>query len=102
MDSGGKEICALLLEDINGEQEIFRLPNWSNVSTAFFVAKSELQIVEHYAEREDKKILAFIHSHHSSPQISQADRRGLKYSKYPWVVVCLGPTGLEVKNYKAL
>ena len=62
-DAGGKEICAVLLQDIYGEQQVIRLPNWSIEPNGFFIAKSELQRVERYAEREGHNILAFIHSH---------------------------------------
>ena len=99
-DAGGKEICAVLLQDIYGEQQVIRLPNWSIEPNGFFIAKSELQRVERYAEREGHNILAFIHSHISSLRLSKEDRRSFQNSKYPWIVVCIGPSGLKSRFYE--
>ena len=99
-DSGGREICAVVLEDRQGGQEVIRVRNWSRDVDGFFIATSELRRIERYAERQGCKVLAFIHSHSSSLELSDRDRRSLEHSKYPWMVVCLGAFGLQTTFYE--
>jgi proteasome lid subunit RPN8/RPN11 len=99
LDARGGELCALLLEDCQRQQEVVRVRNWDRESDSFFVARSEVQRVERYAERKGCKIIAFIHSHRSGLELSDTDRKSLAHSKYPWMVICLGKSGLEVKFY---
>ena len=101
-DSGGREICAVLLENVKGDQAAVRVPNWSRDFDSFFVARSEIKRIERYAERNGYKILAFIHSHRSSLELSDTDRMSLEHSNYPWVIVILSDSGLHTRFYESL
>lgn len=99
-DAGDREFCALLLQHPDGQQEVIRLPNWSEDRFAFFVSTSELRRIERFASRVGAKVLAFIHSHISSLDLSDTDQEYLHHSKYNWVVVIMQDGSIRTKVYE--
>lgn len=97
----GREFCAFLLQGEHGMQEIFRVLNVDGLWGSFQVPDSELDRVETYAQCQGMTIGAFIHSHHSSIDMSPADVRSHARSRYPWIVVHAGPDGFSYKTYPA-
>lgn len=95
----GREYCAFLLEGANGTQEIFQVLNVDGLWGSFQVPDSELERVEAHAQRQGMTIVAFIHSHHSSVDMSPADIRSHARSRYPWIVVHAGTHEFRYKTY---
>lgn len=95
----GREYCAFLLTGERGLQEVFQVLNVDGLWGSFQVPDSELARVEAHARRRGMTIGAFIHSHHSTVQMSPADRRSHARSRYPWIVVRLNSDGFDYATY---
>jgi proteasome lid subunit RPN8/RPN11 len=96
-DACGREICAYLLVDEQGIEEIYRTTNMASDPGSFFICGAEFRRMERYAQREKLKVRAFIHSHVHSLDLSESDVIGLRESGLPWIVVVLAPDGLDFK-----
>lgn len=100
LEDSANEVCAFLLEDNSGEQQIIRVRNLSGDPHGFIVASTELRRVEEYAKSIRSRIKAFIHSHAASLRLSKEDYESFKYSNFYWLIIKLGRSGLQVKLYK--
>lgn len=95
----GREICGFLMSDPEGRQDVFLVHNWSGEGGAFFVSISEFRRAERYACQRSLRIAAFLHSHETSLELSDADRLCFEMSCWPWVVVCLREQELRYRVY---
>ena len=95
----GREVCGFLMSDTEGRQHVFLVRNWSGEGGAFFVSISENRRAERYACQRDLTIAAFLHSHKTSLELSDADRQCFEKSCLPWVVICLRERELRYRVY---
>jgi proteasome lid subunit RPN8/RPN11 len=98
-DSHNKELCGFLLKNNTGELEFIRMANWADGLNEFFIAKSQYESIKLYSYRMKKELFAFLHSHISSLDMSSTDRDSFFLGDIDWIVIRLGPMGIEVKKY---
>ena len=83
------EVCGFLLADPAGRQQFRRVPNYSEVPGAFLIAPTDYRRVHRDAAERGLKVMAVVHSHSASLDLSEADRRDCRLVGLPFVVVLI-------------
>jgi proteasome lid subunit RPN8/RPN11 len=96
-----RECCGVLLgERAGGRLTVRRVLRTINTEAAvggFSVPDREMERVRFLAAQSGERIIALFHSHPSrSTELSEADRAGLSYSEWPWVIITPATTKGDV------
>ncbi len=88
------EICGFLLQDETGRQAFRQVANLAGPGE-FLVSELDWSRVIRDSEKRGLSVIAFVHSHLSSLDMSEADRRCCNAIDLPFVVVRLRGGTLE-------
>ena len=99
-DAGRREVCGLVLRHATGNQEFLRLRNLAELPTSFEIGNSEVLRAERYAQLQGARIEAFIHSHHTTLELSAADKTSIKVSNVPWITILLGKATIRYRVFR--
>jgi proteasome lid subunit RPN8/RPN11 len=94
--AAGREICGLVLAGPKGAQRFLQLASTADAATGFSVTARELDRARRLALRQGWRVEAFLHSHVTVLDASEADLRGAGRTELPWLVVRLVADDLEV------
>ena len=83
----GREIGGLLFEDPAGRQRVYLAPNLSPEPGAFEAPGWWLQRMLQRRDASGFRPIAFLHSHLSTLELSDADRVAMRGLALPWIVL---------------
>jgi proteasome lid subunit RPN8/RPN11 len=104
IEARGREICGFFVLDSAYRQQFIAVPNRSLLPAhSFSVCNSDRDRVFRGAVRTNSQIMAFVHSHRISLDLSVADQRSFACQDIPWAIVVLRSTmKLEACIYHSL
>jgi len=84
---GGAEVCGFVMQDQKGEQRFCRVRNISPDKRAFVLDELDFERVLRRGAEVGLKPLAFLHTHTTDAELSEADREGQSAINLPWVIL---------------
>jgi proteasome lid subunit RPN8/RPN11 len=96
----GRELCGYLALDRQGRQEFYPLTNRSDELDRFWISKGDYRRLVLHLARGNFRIVAFIHSHPSSLELSLEDSICLRHSDMPWIIVRIFAGELQSRVYE--
>jgi proteasome lid subunit RPN8/RPN11 len=100
-DSSGLELCGFILKDGGGKQSLRRVANMAGTAGAFLISALDWRRTLRYAKAEGLEILAVVHSHSSSTEMSEVDRKHCDNLGLPFVIVRVHGDKLDYRVYRA-
>jgi len=99
--SGREEVVGFLLAvDAEDPAWFWRLRNYGEQPGVFALDELEVERVRRAAARRGERIVAFVHSHTSSLDLSPPDRRSQLLTRLPWLVVHLDGSELRWRLHR--
>ena len=98
-EAGGREVCGYLTLDLGMQQAFHRITNRSVEPDNFWISRVDSRRFMKKAARQNLRVLAFLHSHRSSLELSRQDKISLDDSEVPWIVVAVVNGQLFSKVY---
>ena len=99
--SNKRELCGFLLGSPKSKQSFIRVSNFGPGPKSFFVPEAEFLRVSKFAETQNMKVIAFIHSHIHSIELSETDLIGMKRTAFPWIIVKLAGSSIVYSVYSS-
>lgn len=96
---GVREVCGFLIADAYGTHQFWRIPNQSCHALSFAMPAREVSRVFRHARKTGLKVIALLHSHPNGTTPSRDDRRAMRYSDLPWIIVHLDGDQLVWKTF---
>jgi proteasome lid subunit RPN8/RPN11 len=98
-EDGVREICGLLLSDTENNINFWKVPNVSCQAHSFAMSQTDTSRIYRHAARMGLRIRAIVHSHPDGVMASAYDRREMRRSNLPWIIVHLTKHGLDWRMY---
>jgi proteasome lid subunit RPN8/RPN11 len=97
-----RELCGFLLRRADNSQGFAVARNLAHGPSVFLIPEREIARNYRNAERNGDNVIAFVHSHSSSLELSTADGRAMRRMRIPWIIVALeeNDTGLIYRIYQ--
>jgi proteasome lid subunit RPN8/RPN11 len=93
-EARGREICGFITQGRSPDLLFIRLASAISSGWAVAIPGYEVRRLQDFIEDRGERVIAFVHSHAFSTDLSESDRNSLVGSPWPWLVVCQNPAGL--------